>query len=152
MENEVSDTPSVEQSFYGMTLDGEIVQLPKAEYASAALHKARAELEAEGKELPELVVIFNEFEYAAALSAVDAELNDVDGDGMIPTYAVFPFDNLRPVFPHPSVDTDEEAAEFVEGYPLTVAGPVKLTQIRDHWPRQGNVEVAGEEAAPDAAE
>lgn len=139
MENEVinagGDETPVLNTFYGLTVDNKIIVLPEAEYPSTALHKFNNEREQAGESAQEFALVFNDFQYRALLSQVDAELNDVDGDGMIPSYLIIPLESLTAVFSHPSVDTDEEAAEFLANYPMLSVGPIKLADVRDTWPK-----------------
>lgn len=135
---EIAAAPKVQ--FYGLTQEGGIVMLPLAPYASTALHLYNRQCAEDALKPANFPMIFNDHQYRAVLSAVEAELNDVDGDTLIPTYVVFPFDTLLPVFPHASVDTDEEVQEFIQGYVLEVAGPVKLEDIRANWPKPADAE------------
>lgn len=130
-----SDAPSADQQYFALTAEGSILILPPAEYASGALHKYRAECEAAGRETPNFPMIFNEHQYRSVLSAVAAELSDVDGNDLVPKYVVFPYSSQQAVFPHSSVDTEEEIAEFIATYPLEVAGPVLLSVVQDNWPQ-----------------
>lgn len=123
------------QQFYGLTQDGSIIVLPQAPYANVALRLHAGECESKNEDQPEMSLVFNDFQYRSLLSAVDAELNDLDGDTLIPTYFIIPFATQLAVFPHPSVDTDDEAAEFLDGYPMESVGPFKLTDVRDNWPK-----------------
>jgi hypothetical protein len=130
---EISSAPK--QQFYGLTLEGEIIALPEAPYANVALRLHAEACEGEGKTQPHMTMVFNLHQYRTILSAVDAELNDLDGDTFVPTYLIIPFANQLPVFPHHSVDTDEEAKEFIDGYAMEAVGPFKLTDVRDNWPK-----------------
>lgn len=138
MENEVSAAPveetAVAQPFYGLTNDHRIIELGEHEYASAALNQLKHDDEEAGRDTEVLPMVFNDLQYRSILSAVAAELTDADGDGQVPTYLVVPYSTQQAVFPHPSVNTDEEAAEFVAEYPLEIVGPIKLATVRDSWP------------------
>lgn len=128
-------TSASNQQFYGLTDDSRIILLPLASYPVTALRLYIAAC-AEKEETPaNIPLMFNVHQYRSVLSAVDAELNDVDGDGMIPTYMVVPYSSQQAVFPHPSVDTSEEALEFIASFPIEVVGPIELTVVRDTWPK-----------------
>lgn len=120
----------MENQFYGLTDQGKIVLLPKAEYSSTALSRYQDEGGTES-----LALIFTEQQYRVILSHVEAELNDLDGDGLIPTYMVVSFVTQLPIFPHASVDTEEELLEFINSHDYQLSGGVKLTDIRDTWPQ-----------------
>jgi len=122
------------QQFYGLTLDGKIIVLPEAPYANVAIRLHAEQCAAAGEEQPAMSMLFNTHQYRSIMSAVDAELNDLDGDTHVPSYLIIPFHTQLAVFPHYSVDTDEEAEEFFKGYPMESVGPFKLTDIKANWP------------------
>ncbi|WJJ55092.1 hypothetical protein [Xanthomonas phage RTH11] len=143
MENEQS-TPApadnaVNQQFFGISADGQILWLPEAAYPSDALRIYQANDE---KPL-RIEMVLDANQYDIIRSAVDAELNDVDGDTLIPTYFVIPFHTQHAVFPHPSVDTEEEVKEWLENWiaqhssedrHVAVLGPFKLDDVKANWP------------------
>lgn len=124
-----------EIQFYGLTKDGQIVVLPKATYSAGAI---RQYLEEQGENALHLELTFSETDYAYMTSAIDAELNDLDGDTLIPTYFVLPYHTLQPLFPHPSVDTDEEFVEWLDNWKTQTGGlavgPFKLADAKANWP------------------
>lgn len=120
----------MENQFYGLTDQGKIVLLPKAEYSSTALSRYQDEGGTERLDL-----ILTEQQYRVILSHVDAELNDLDGDGLVPVYMVISFVTQLPMFPHASVDTDEELKEFIDSHDYQLSAGVKLTDVRDTWPQ-----------------
>lgn len=120
----------MENQFYGLTDTGKIVLLPKAEYSSTALTLYN---DGDGTELFDLIL--TEQQYRVILSHVDSELNDIDGDGLVPTYMVVSFITQLPIFPHASVDTPEELQKFIDSHSYRLSAGVKLTDVRDTWPR-----------------
>lgn len=140
---------TTKSQFYGLSEDGKITLLPPSEYASAALKAQQQEMAAKGEPAPRYTMILNQHQYSSILSAVDAELEDLDGDTLIPTYFIIPFSTQLAVFAHASVDTDEEAAEFIQGYPVVSAGPFKLADVKASWPAATDAEVLEAETEAD---
>lgn len=143
MENEQNtpapDDGAVNQQFFGITSCGQICWLPEAAYPSDALRIYQANDE---KPL-RIEMVLDANQYDIIRSAVDAELNDVDGDTLIPTYFVIPFHTQHAVFPHPSIDTEEEVQEWLTNWIAThgseerlvsVIGPFKLDYVKANWP------------------
>lgn len=121
-------------AFYALTNDLRAFELPEAQYAAAALRQYHINCDQKGEAPVDNSVVLDVHQYRVIHSAVMAELEDADGDDLIPTYLVITKENLQAVFPHPSVDTPEEVAQFIETYPLAITGPILLTDVRDHWP------------------
>jgi hypothetical protein len=113
--------------------------LPLAENAGQSFYRYSMLCNEEKRKELTLSIIFGNAEYKALLSQVAAELNDTDGDGLIPTYLVIRTDTEQSMFLHSSVDNDEAAVAFIESYPTTAAcklvGPIELTTVRDEWPK-----------------
>ncbi|QVD49334.1 hypothetical protein LUCX_264 [Xanthomonas phage vB_XciM_LucasX] len=133
--------------FYGLVSEDFSIIEMEGEYSSTALHNYEHAAKDAGVEPKDLILIFSEFEYTRILSSVEAELTDADGDGLIPVYVGVAFSTQLPVFPHASVDTEEEAAEFKANFPDELAGPFKI-ELTKAWPRP--VEVLAEQT-PSAA-
>ncbi len=135
------ETQATPQQFYGLTAEGEIIVLPKAEYAAGAIRQYMEEHKEQAKRLD---LTFTEHEYRGITSAIDAELNDVDGDTLIPTYFIIPYHTLHAVFPHPSVDTIDEVLEWLGNWReqssnngerlIEQVGPIMLSYAKANWP------------------
>ena len=138
MDNAVPDSTVPEaantQPHYGLTNDGNVVVLPAAEYASGAVHRYQAACAERNEEPVNFPVVLNEVQYQFILDNVESELDDIDGDGLVPHYMFVSFDGEQPVFPHASVNTPEAAAAFVADDAMELVGPFLLTDVRDHWP------------------
>lgn len=141
------DDGAVDQQFYGITKDGLICHLPEAPYASDAI---RYYQEHDEKPL-RLELVLNQNQYDQVITAIKAELDDVDGDTLIPTYFIIPFHTLQPVFAHPSVDTEAEVAEWVTNFikvpegedsVIQILGPFTLEHTKTNWPPASGEEPA----------
>lgn len=124
----------MDHQYYGLTEAGEMLVLPKAEYSSTALREWANALEAAVKPVPTLQIILDEHAYQVIYSHLDAEIEDRDGDGQIPHYLCISLQTQLPVFPHPSVDTPAEIAEFLQSYPTPLTNGVALTDAKQNWP------------------
>lgn len=123
------------KQFYGLLArPGRLVSLPPAEWSSAALIAHQSACEREGKLPEEFDLILTEDEYRVIRSHVQAELDDRDGDGQIPTFFTIQYETHLPVFPHPSVTTEEDMVDFVGGHSIPLTHGIRLTQVRDDWP------------------
>jgi len=130
---------ATDQQFYGIDKSGMVHLLPLAPYASDAL-RAYATNEANPVRME---LVLNQHQYDGIYSAIEAELNDVDGDTLIPTYFAIPYHTLHAVFPHPSIDTQAEVDEWVANFIkvpegedrlIQVLGPFTLSHAKQHWP------------------
>lgn len=135
----------MDQQYYGLTEAGEIVLLPKAEYSSSALLAFIREHEQAGKTAPTLQLILSEEAYQVVYSHLEAELEDRDGDGQVPHYLCLAHTTQLPVFPHPSVDTEEELQEFFKNYPTALTTGVRLTDAKAKWPVPNWPDVSADE-------
>ncbi len=124
----------MDNQFYGLTEAGEIVLLPKAEYNSAALQAYQESCKQAGQPPQALQVLLSEHQYRVIYSHVLAELEDQDGDGLVPHFLCIALTNELPVFPHASVDTAEELEEFRQTYPVPLSSGIPLRAIKDSWP------------------
>lgn len=124
----------MDQHFYGLTQDGQIVTLPKHEYSSGALNALREEHEKSGTPMPELQMIFGEQVYRVIYSHMEVELDDIDGDGQVPHYMCVSFATQLPIFPHPSVDTEEGLEAFRSAHPVPLTNGIVLSEAKSAWP------------------
>lgn len=124
----------MDNQFYGLTEAGEIVLLPRAEYSSAALQAYQESCKQTGQSPQVLQVLLSEHQYRVIYSHAVAEIEDHDGDGLVPHYLCIALPTELPVFPHASVDTAEELEEFRQGYPVPLSTGVPLSFIKDSWP------------------
>lgn len=123
------------QQFYGVhARSGRLVPLPKAQWSSAALLTYQTQCWRDGDHPEEFDLILTEDEYRVIRSHVQNELDDQDGDGQVPTFFTIQYETHLPVFPHPSVKSEEDMVAFVEGHSIPLTHGIRLATVRDQWP------------------
>lgn len=121
--------------FYGVQArSGRLVSLPKAEWSSAALIAYQGDCERQGALPEEFDLVLTEDEYRVIRSHVQAEIEDKDGDGLVPTFFTIQYETHLPVFPHPSVQSEEDMVDFVEGHSIPLTHGIRLSQVAEQWP------------------
>lgn len=129
-----------EQQFYALDSNGAITMLPLAVYAPTALHLYRTKFTDTGREPPEFQVIFDEAQYQHVIRTIRRTLSNEDVNWQVPTYVMFNIASLLPVFPNGIYNTKEKITRFVAEYPFPITSPVKLTHIRDNWPKYDEID------------